>query len=111
MKKLFLHVAVTLLIFVLAGCTNDPAAAVVGTWQLEEDEGKMVAFSADGSLSTKNGEQTGSGHWSMPVDGQLDLEIVNSGGSVTFACKVEFVDNLMVLTSEQGEVEKYVKLN
>jgi hypothetical protein len=84
---------------------------IVGKWQLQEDAGKIVAFSEDGSLSTKDGGQTGSGSWSMPADGKLDLKIATSGGSMTFACKVEFADNLMVLTSEEGEVEKYVRVN
>ena len=47
----------------------------------------------------------------MPADGKLDLKITTSGGSITFACNVEFVDNLMVLTTEEGEVEKYVRVN
>lgn len=111
MKKSFLKGSVALLIFFLVGCTNDPSAAIVGTWQLEEDAGKIVAFSDDGLLSTKNGEQTGSGSWSMSANGKLDLEIANAGGSVTFTCKLEFVDNQMVLTSAEGEVEKYVRVN
>lgn len=111
MKKSYLHVAVAFLIFFLVGCTNDPSAAIVGTWQLEGVEGKMVSFMDDGSLSTENNGQTGSGSWSMPTEGKLAFEIATSGGSMPFTCKVEFVDNLMVLTSEQGEVEKYVRVN
>ena len=111
MKKSFLHVAVALLILFLVGCTNDPSAEIVGTWQLEGDEGKVVSFMDDGSLSTKNNGQTGCRNWNMPTEGKLAFEIATSGGSMSFACKVEFVDNLMVLTSEQGEVEKYVRVN
>ena len=111
MKKSFLHVAAALLVFFLVGCTNDPSAAIIGTWQLESDQGKVVSFMEDGSLSTENNGQTGNGSWSMPNEGKLAFEIATSGGSMPFTCKVEFVDNLMVLTSEQGEVEKYVRLN
>ena len=110
MKKSFLNGAVALLVFLLIGCTDGPAKVIVGGWQMEEDEGKIVEFLDDGSLATKNGEQTGSGRWSMPGDGKLHLEISTSGGSKNFTCGVQFVDNLMILTSDQGEAERYVRL-
>ncbi len=110
MKKSFLKVSVAFLVFLLIGCTNDPAKVILGAWQMEEDEGKIVEFLDDGSLATKNGEQTGSGRWRMTDDDKLDLEISTSGGSRNFTCGVQFVDNLMILTSEQGEAEKYVRL-
>ena len=110
MKKSFLIGSVALLACLLIGCADDPAKVIVGGWQMEEDESKIVEFLDDGSLVTKNGEQTGSGRWSMPGDGKLHLEISTSGGSKNFACAVEFVGNQMILTSEQGEAEKYVRL-
>ncbi len=81
MKKSLLIVSVALLLFSLIGCTNDPSKVILGAWQMEEDEGKVVEFLDDGSLSTKNGQQTGSGRWSMTDDGKLNLEISTSGGS------------------------------
>ena len=111
MKKSFLHVPVVLLILFLVGCTNEPSSPVVGTWQLEGDESKMVLFRDDGSLATTDEGVTGSGSWNMPVDGNLNLEIKTSGGSMTFTCKVEIIDDFMILTTEEGEVEKYVRLD
>ena len=111
MKKSYLYVPVVLLILTLIGCTNDPSSAIVGTWQLEGDEGKMVAFRADGSLSTSDDGQTGSGKWAMPAEGELALEITTSGKSITFTCRVDIVDNAMVLTTEDGEVERYVRVS
>jgi len=110
MKKTFLKVSVALLVFLLIGCTNDPEKVILGAWQMEEDDGKIVEFLDDGSLATKNGEQTGSGKWSMPGNSKLNLEISTSGGSKNFTCEVQFVGNLMILTSERGEAEKYVRL-
>jgi len=110
MKKSLLIVSVALLIFSLIGCTNDPSTVILGAWQMEEDQGKVVEFLDDGSLSTKNGQQTGSGRWSMLGDGRLNLEISTSGGSKSFTCEVQFVDNRMILTSEAGDAEKYIRL-
>lgn len=109
MKKSFLHVPVALLILFLVGCSNEPSSPIVGTWQLENDEAKMVLFRDDGSLVTTDDGVRGSGSWNMPVDGNLNLEITTSGSSMTFSCNVEIIDDFMVLTSEEGEVEKYVR--
>ena len=111
MKKSFLQVPVALLILCLVGCTNEPSSPVVGTWQLEGDEGKMVLFRDDGSLTTTDDGVTGSGSWNMPGAGKLDLEITTSSGSISLTCTVDINDNVMILTSEEGEVEKYIRLD
>ena len=110
MKKSFLIVSAALLIFSIIGCTNDPSKVILGAWQMEDDKGKVVEFLADGSLSTKNGKQTGSGRWSMLGNGQLNLEISTASGPRNFTCEVQFIDNLMILTSEAGDAEKYIRL-
>ena len=111
MKKSFLRVSLALLILFLVGCTNDPSSPVVGTWQLEGDEAKMVLFRDDGSLATTDGGVTGSGSWSMPAQGKLDLAIETSSGSTTFTCQFEINGDVMVLTTKAGESEKYVRLD
>lgn len=110
MNKSLLIVPVVLLIFSLISCTEDPSKVILGAWQMEEDGGKVVEFLEDGSLSTKNGQQTGSGQWSMLDDGKLNLEISTSGGSRSFTCEVQFVDKQMIITSGTGDAEKYIRL-
>ena len=103
-------VSAVLLVFSVIGCTNDPSKVILGAWQMEEDQAKVVEFLDDGSLSTKDGQQTGGGRWSMLGDGKLNLEISTPGGSKSFTCAVQFVDNRMILTSEAGAAEKYIRL-
>jgi len=44
MKKSLLIVSAVLLVFSVIGCTNDPSKVILGAWQMEEDQAKVVEF-------------------------------------------------------------------
>ncbi len=100
MKKLLLTITV-LSLLVLVGCKSDPAAKLLGTWQLESVEGEeltdaekamTITFEKESKFKQEAGERKRAGKFAVSKDGKT-VTLTPEGGEAEDMTDVEMKGN------------------
>ena len=105
-----------MVMLLLNACSENLQKKVVGKWQIEGPDKQVVEFLADGTFIAVMNDPSMpqmpnlSGNWSLLPDSRIKIEVKAMGFTQTQLGKVTFSNSAMLITRDDGQVDRHVRL-